>query len=113
MDPLTEDALHVAATRPALLLGLPMPLALVLGLGGAEIQVAVHGLAGVAWAVAIVAPLWAVSRFLVAHDYHAVRVFGLWLDTSARTFDAAEWGGASVAPLPMKAARGPRGMARV
>ena len=49
MDPLTEDALHVAATRPALLLGLPMPLALVLGLGGAEIQIAVHGLAGVAW----------------------------------------------------------------
>ena len=113
MDPLTEDALHVAATRPALLLGLPLPLALVLGLGGAEIQVAVHGLKGVAWAVAIVAPLWAVSRFLVAHDYHAVRVFGLWLDTSARAFDAAEWGGASVAPLPVKAARGPRGMARV
>ncbi|MCK8786569.1 type IV secretion system protein VirB3 [Roseomonas sp. NAR14] len=113
MEPLAEDPLHVAATRPALLWGLPLPLALTLGLGGAEIQVAVHGLKGVAWAVAIVAPLWVASRILVARDYNAVRVAFLWLDTSARAFDAADWGGASVAPLPVREARRTRrGMAR-
>jgi type IV secretion system protein VirB3 len=110
MEPLTEDPLHVAATRPALLWGLPLPLALVLFVSGAEIQVAVHGLAGVAWALAIVVPLWIAARFLVARDYNAIGVAVLWLNTSARGLDSADWGGASVAPLPVRSRRGPRDM---
>ena len=50
------------------------------------------------------------ARFLVARDYNAVGVAVLWLNTSARGFDSADWGGASVAPLPVGGARGPRGM---
>ncbi|SHK53232.1 hypothetical protein SAMN02745194_05098, partial [Roseomonas rosea] len=50
------------------------------------------------------------ARFLVARDYNAVGVAVLWLNTSARGLDTADWGGASVAPLPVGSARGPRGM---
>jgi type IV secretion system protein VirB3 len=110
VEPLTEDPLHVAATRPALLWGLPLPLALVLFVGGAEVQVAVHGLTGVAWALALAVPLWVAARFLVARDYNAINVAVLWLNTSARGFDSADWGGASLAPLPIRSARASRGM---
>ena len=111
MEPLTEDPLHVAATRPALAWGLPLPLALGLFVLGAEVQVAVTGLRGVAWALALVVPPWIVARLLVARDYHAPGVWFLWLNTEARGFDAADWGGASVAPFPAKGQqRGPRGM---
>jgi type IV secretion system protein VirB3 len=68
------------------------------------------GLTGVAWALALVAPVWIAARFLVARDYNAVGVAVLWINTSARGLDAADWGGASVAPLPVRAAQGPRGM---
>ena len=110
MEPLTEDPLHVAATRPALMWGLPLPLALALFVIGAEVQVVFKGLTGVAWALALVAPVWVAARFLVARDYNAVGVAVLWLNTSARALDSADWGGASVAPLPVGGARGPRGM---
>jgi type IV secretion system protein VirB3 len=90
--------------------GLPLPLALVLFVAGAEVQVWFKGLTGVAWALALVAPVWIAARFLVARDYNAVGVAALWCNTSARGFDSADWGGASVAPLPVGSARGPRGM---
>jgi len=110
VEPLHEDLLHVAATRPALMWGLPLPLALVLFVTGAEVQVWFKGLTGVTWALTLVAPVWVVARFLVARDYNAIGVAVLWLNTSARALDAADWGGASVAPLPVGSARGPRGM---
>jgi type IV secretion system protein VirB3 len=90
--------------------GLPLPLALALFVIGAEVQVMFKGLTGVAWALAFVAPVWVAARFLVARDYNAIGVAVLWLNTSARGFDSADWGGASVAPLPIGRARGPRGM---
>lgn len=110
MEPLTNDPLHVAATRPALMWGLPLPLALALLVIGAEVQVVFKGLAGVAWALALTAPVWIAARFLVARDYNAVGVAMLWINTSARALDSADWGGASVTPLPISTARGPRGM---
>lgn len=110
MESLHEDPLHVAATRPALMWGLPLPLALLLFVAGAEVQVWFKGLTGVGWALALVAPVWVAGRFLVARDYNAVDVAVLWLNTGARALDAADWGGASVAPLPVGGARGPRGM---
>ena len=112
MEPLAEDPLHVAATRPALMWGLPLPLALALFVVGAEVQVVFKGLTGVAWALALVGPVWVAARFLVARDYHAIGVAVLWLNTAARGFDSADWGGASVAPLRVGSARGPRGMSR-
>lgn len=110
MEPLQEDPLHVAATRPAMMWGLPLPLALGLFVIAAEVQVVFKGLTGVAWALALVAPVWVAARFLVARDYNAVGVAVLWLNTSARGFDTADWGGASVAPMPAGNVRGPRGM---
>ncbi len=107
------DTLHVAATRPALLWGLPYALALALLVLAAEIQVGVHGLRGVVWAAALVGPLWVGARYLVAYDYHAMGVALLWLNTSARDFGAKEWGGSSVAPLSHKRITRYRGMARV
>ena len=73
--------MHVAATRPALMWGLPLPLALALFVIGAEVQVVFKGLTGVAWALALVAPVWIAARFLVARDYNAVGVAVLPLDS--------------------------------
>ena len=110
MESLAEDPLHVAATRPAMMWGLPLPLALALFVIGAEVQVMFKGLTGVAWALALGSPLWVAARFLGARDYSTIGVSVLWLNTSARGLDSADWGGASVAPLPVGSARGPRGM---
>jgi type IV secretion system protein VirB3 len=107
---LADDPLHVAATRPALMWGLPLPLTLALFVVGAEVQVLFKGLTGVAWALALVAPVWIAARFLVARDYNAVGIAVLWLNSGARALDAADWGGTSVAPLPVGRRRGPRGM---
>ena len=62
---------------------------------------------------AILIPLWFAARVLVARDYNAVGVAVLFLRTAGRGVDSSLWGGASVAPLPIRAPRRGRGMADV
>lgn len=104
-DELLAAVLHVGATRPALLWGVPYVLAIVI------IQIA--GIVGIFhWAGPVVAaPLWFLAAVLVRRDYNAPRVWMLWWNTSARCMDAEIWGGASMAPMPLHLPRRFRGIA--
>jgi type IV secretory pathway VirB3-like protein len=97
-----EDTLHVGATRPAMFLGLPMPLAVGLAVLGYAIQVNVTGLEGVGWALAIVGPMGVCSYFAIEHDPYGINVWLAWLRTCLLMRDKSTWGGPSCSPLPRK-----------
>jgi type IV secretion system protein VirB3 len=58
----------------------------------------------------IVLPLWFLARVLVARDYNAMGVLILFLRTAGRSVDSLQWGGASVAPFPIRVPPRGRGM---
>jgi type IV secretion system protein VirB3 len=108
MERLEEAPLFVAATRPALFLGLPLGLAVIFMMAVALIMILIQN----PFYEMILVPLWILARELVRYDYNAIRVVGLWGQTKARSFDAYHWGGASPAPFPIRRTRyaRPRGI---
>jgi type IV secretion system protein VirB3 len=106
MEPLEVDTLYLAATRPALVMGVPL-----------VVGVAFFMLAGFIiiflenplYEMTLV-PLWFGARVLVARDYNAVGVAVLYLRTMGRAIDKPIWGGASTAPLPIRIPPRGRGM---
>lgn len=107
MEPLEEAALFVAATRPALVAGMPIGLAVAFLMAFALIIIfgenPLYEL--------VLVPVWFGARLLVRYDYCAVRIVALWLQTAARSLDAHRWGGASPAPFPIRHTRRRRGIA--
>ncbi len=104
---LEESPLFIAATRPALFAGVPLPVAgAFLMLAGFIIVFLQNPLYEV-----IMAPLWFGARVVVARDYNAVNVVMLWLRTAGRGVDGSVWGGATVSPHPIKVPPRGRGMA--
>ncbi|MGH7043309.1 MAG: type IV secretion system protein VirB3 [Acetobacteraceae bacterium] len=97
-EPLESEPLHVADTRPALMFGIPMELAVVFGTAFFAIDTELHT---PFWGF-VVLPFWFLAAVLVRTDYNGVRVFFVWLRTSAVMFDSYLWGGASVAPFPVR-----------
>lgn len=106
MERLDEDTLYLAATRPALFAGVPLPIAGVLLMTAGLVMVLMQN----PLYELVMLPLWIGARTLVARDYNAVRVAGLFLRTAGRSLDSAEWGGASVSPNPIKVPARGRGM---
>ena len=104
---LEESPLFIAATRPALFAGVPLPVA------GAFLMLAgfiIIFLQNPLYEVVMV-PLWFGARVVVARDYNAVNVVMLWLRTAGRSIDGSVWGGATVSPHPIKVPPRGRGMA--
>jgi type IV secretion system protein VirB3 len=98
MEPLEVDTLYLAATRPALFMGVPLIVAVAfMMLGGFIIVLLEDPL----YELTLI-PLWLAARVLVSRDYNAVGVAMLFLRTAGRGVDNARWGGASVAPLPIR-----------
>ncbi len=95
-EELTEATLHVAATRPALLMGLPIELG--------ALFIVTAGICGVLnlFYIPIMLPLWFGAMLLVRRDYNAPRVVLLGLRGPGIALDSATWGGASVSPIPKK-----------
>jgi type IV secretion system protein VirB3 len=106
MEPLESSPLFVAATRPALVAGMPIGLAVAFMMAFALIMIfgedPLYEL--------VLVPVWFGARLIVRYDYNGVRIVALWLQTSARSIDAHRWGGASPAPFPVRQARHPRGI---
>lgn len=105
----------LGATRPPMVpfVGLPFSAAIPLLFAGAEVQMAVGGLQGLAYAALLAAAVGAPLRAWVSHDWYAVEVLAAWARTSGPALDSARWGGASVSPFPLRPRhrrREPRGM---
>ena len=106
MEPLEVDTLYLAATRPALFMGVPLVVAVAfMMLGGFIIVLLENPLYEL-----MLIPLWLAAKVLVSRDYNAVGVAVLFLRTAGRGVDGARWGGASVAPLPVRVPQRGRGM---
>lgn len=106
MEPLETDTLYLAATRPAMFMGVPLVLVtLFLMLTGLIVVLLKNPLY-----LVIIVPLWLATRELVARDYNAAGVVMLYLRTAGRSVDSRKWGGASVSPNPIRLARRGRGM---
>lgn len=107
MEALEIDTLYLAATRPALFMGVPLVVAVAfMMLAGFVIVFFENPLYEL-----ILIPLWFGARVLVARDYNAVGVAVLFLRTAGRGVDGPKWGGASVSPLPLRVPKRGRGMA--
>ena len=106
MEKLEADTLYLAATRPALFMGVPLALAAILFMMAGLIVVLLKN----PLYLTIMVPLWFGARELVARDYNAVGVMLLYLRTAGRSIDNRKWGGASVSPHPIRPARRGRGM---
>jgi type IV secretion system protein VirB3 len=105
-----ETTLFVAATRPAMVMGLPIGLFVIFLMAIALIMILVQN----PLYEFVLVPAWFGARFLLRYDYNAVRVAGLWMQTKARSFDAAHLGGASPAPFPIRqSSEHPRGIAKI
>lgn len=97
-DRLEEATLYLAATRPALFLGVPLTLAgLFMMLAGFLIVIVQNPLYEI-----VLVPLWFGARLLVERDYNAASVVLLFLQTAGRSVDGSIWGGASVSPNPIR-----------
>jgi type IV secretory pathway VirB3-like protein len=112
-EDLSEDVLPIAATRPAMRLGLTLELLIPLGMVGYACLMLIPGWKSILYAAVAVLPLGFVARLFLSLDYNAPRIFVLWLRTSALDFAAGLLGGASVTPLPAKRGRRVRGMRHV
>jgi type IV secretion system protein VirB3 len=106
MERLEEDTLYLAATRPALVGGVPLPVAgalvIVAGLLIVILQNPLYEM--------LMAPLWFGAKIIVSRDYNAVTVVILFLKTAGRALDSGDWGGASVSPNPIRVAARGRGI---
>ncbi|MET3523995.1 type IV secretion system protein VirB3 [Mesorhizobium abyssinicae] len=103
---LEVSTLYVAATRPALFLGVPLTLAgLLMMLAGLLIVLLQNPLYEI-----VLVPVWFGARVIVERDYNAASVVLLYLQTAGRSVDGAIWGGASVSPNPIRVSKRGRGM---
>lgn len=94
---LMQDALFLACTRPAMVMGVPME-----AMGVNIILSGIVFLIGGSLIYLLVAPaLHLVFRAICRVDHNAFRLLFVWLDTRGRSRNGAVWGGASPTPLPL------------
>lgn len=102
-DGLTEDPLFLACTRPAMWQGVPLE-SLVINL---MVTTIVFVIMKNPLYMSIGVAVHYATRLLVARDYNMFGVLRVWSETKARARNRARWGGSSVSPLPLRAARSP------
>ena len=101
LEPLEQEPLFLACTRPALVLGVPME-----AMGINLIVSCVAFLAGGSLLYLLVAPAaHLVFRAICKADPNAFRVLYLALETRGRARNAGLWGGSSASPLPLRRRR--------
>lgn len=96
-EPLIEDTLFLACTRPATVAGAPMEAVGLNLIVSATLFLAAHNLAYL-----LVAPaLHLVFREVCRHDPNAFRVLWMFVETKGRCRTSRLWGGSSLTPLPL------------
>lgn len=94
-EPINEDKVYLALTRPAMFYGVPFEAAL--------LCVLIAGLAMILtdniFFLGIFFPLFFVSRLIVKNDANAFRILFRFLETKAKCVNRSTWGGSSTSPL--------------
>ena len=106
MEPLDIDTLYLAATRPAMFMGVPIVMAALMLMAVGLIVVLLKN----PLYLAVMIPVWFAARELVSRDYNAVGVLLLYLRTAGRSVDSRDWGGASVTTHAIRLKHRGRGM---
>ncbi|MDB5848214.1 MAG: virB3 [Rhodoferax sp.] len=97
MTELINIPIDVADTRPAMWMGMPLEMLAVYVVVAGEIVT----IFGILYVPFLAIAWWALAQ-LVRKDFNAPRVFYLWMTGAALDFDASDWGGTSVPPIPAK-----------
>ena len=107
-DTLRSGPIHLGATRPPMVpfVGLPLSAAVPLLLAAVEVQMAVTGLKGLAYAAGLCLAVGAPLRLWVAHDWYAIECLSVAARTSLPALDNRRWGGATVSHAPIRDRRG-------
>jgi type IV secretion system protein VirB3 len=103
-DHLTEDTLFLACTRPAMWQGVPLEALAINGMVTGVVFVLMSN----PFYLLIGVVVHYVIRALISHDYNMFKTLRLWADTKGRARNKDHWGGSSVSPLPIGAARSAR-----
>jgi type IV secretion system protein VirB3 len=103
---LEESILYLAATRPALFAGVPLPIAGGILMAAGLVIVLFQN----PFYEVLMIPVWMGTRFLVARDYNGANVLLLWLRTAGQGVNGHTWGGSTVSPNPIRVPRRGRGM---
>jgi type IV secretion system protein VirB3 len=108
-EELEWDALHVGATRPAMLWGTNIPLVVIVPT--IVFCLEVEFMLGFQMAMLIDIPFAICMFAMVMHDYNAHRLWHIYLITKAKTLDDWHWGGVCVSPFPVaRDKKRPRGI---
>ena len=99
--PLNEDTLFLACTRPAMWQGVPLEALAVNGMITSIIFVTLSN----PFYLLIGVVVHYATRALVSHDANMFTTLRLWAETKGRARNTDRWGGSSVSPLPLRAAR--------
>jgi len=100
-EDLEEDVLHVGATRPAMVWGVPFFVIVPLFILCLEIEM----ILGLKTALIYDPPIILIAIGIIKHDYNAHRVWWSWLTTRALMLDDAYWGGTAASAMPVKASK--------
>jgi type IV secretion system protein VirB3 len=103
-DDLVQGPIYIGDTRPPMVpfLGIPFSAAVPLLFVATETQMLFGGLTGVAYALAITAPIALPLRWWCSYDWYAVENVILWMRTSGPAMDGRRWGGASLSHFPLR-----------
>lgn len=105
MEP--ED-FDMAASRPAMLFGLPHSLTVTLLAASAlflffyQPQSWIKGLMGDAIFLGLTGAVWSSAKVMLRNDYHGWDNFIAYLRLDFRCLDTKEWGGARIASFPLR-----------
>jgi type IV secretion system protein VirB3 len=106
-DPLEEDTLHVGATRPAMVYGVPFFIIVPVFILCLEIEM----ILGMRMACILDPPIVLIAVAMVKHDYNGPRLWWIWLQTRALILDDSYWGGTVASHFPVKPSKvEPRGI---
>ena len=106
-DDLEEDVLHVGATRPAMIWGIPFFIIVPVFIVCLEIEM----ILGLKMAGILDPPIVLIAIATVKYDYNGPRLWWIWIITRALILDDTNWGGTTAAPLPVKPSKTePRGI---
>lgn len=102
-EPLKTGTIPLGGTRPAMVpgIGLPWDAAVPMLFVAAEVQMAVTGVQGAAYAALLLAVIGLPLRVWVSYDWYAVRNVFVYLRTMAPALDARAWGGSTVSHFPL------------